>query len=173
MIDLFWFLIARLLAPPVIADKLISRAKLTPYQHMMSADGTGTYMGRWWLFNPYDRKTHKPKIWSLPWSFRIHHIMQPDTGRALHDHPWNARTIILRGWYIEERLSPGNHTQLSEHVRRSGNTSHLNHGEFHRIEEVSPGGVFTLFITSRRKGGWGFLVNSVKVSLHKYLGEKS
>lgn len=63
--------------------------------------------------------------------------------------------------------------QLSEHIRRSGNTSRLNHGEFHRIEEVSPDGVFTLFITSRRKGGWGFLVKGVKVPWRKYMGDES
>jgi hypothetical protein len=46
MISFFWRLVAKLLARPAIADWLIARAKLTPYQHIMSADGAEMYMGR-------------------------------------------------------------------------------------------------------------------------------
>lgn len=88
MINLFWRQVAKLLARSAIADWLIARAKLTPYQHIMSADNREMYMGRWWLFNPYSRETHKPELWWCPWSFRIHHIMRPDEDRELHDHPW-------------------------------------------------------------------------------------
>ncbi|WP_042562263.1 hypothetical protein, partial [Pseudomonas fluorescens] len=59
MLNFFWRIIAKVLARPAISDWLIARAKLTPYQHIMSADGTEMYMGRWWLFNPYSRETHK------------------------------------------------------------------------------------------------------------------
>lgn len=188
MINLFWRLVAKLLARPAIADWLIARAKLTPYQHIMSADGTEMYMGRWWLFNPYSRETHKPALWWYPWSFRIHHIMRPDEDRDLHDHPWNARTIILRGWYTEERLelatsvdmlTPGRPLlwlpedeirKLSTVQRSPGDTARLNHGEYHRIDQVSPGGVITLFITSKWRGDWGFLVNGVKVPWRTYTG---
>ena len=188
MINLFWRLVAKLLARPAIADWLIARAKLTPYQHIMSADGTEMYMGRWWLFNPYSQETHKPALWWYPWSFRIHHIMRPDEDRDLHDHPWNARTIILRGWYTEERLElatsvdmltpgrpllwlPGDEIRKLSTVQRSpGDTARRNHGEYHRIDQVSPGGVITLFITSKWRGDWGFLVNRVKVPWRTYTG---
>jgi hypothetical protein len=66
MIYLFWRIIAKVLARPAIAEWLIARAKLTPYQHIMSADGTEMYMGRWWLFNPYSRETHKATLWWCP-----------------------------------------------------------------------------------------------------------
>jgi len=46
MINFFWRLIAKLLGRPAIAEWLIARAKLTPYQHIMSADGAEMYMGR-------------------------------------------------------------------------------------------------------------------------------
>ncbi|EJM20214.1 hypothetical protein PMI21_01117 [Pseudomonas sp. GM18] len=191
MINFFWRLVAKLLARPAIADWLIARAKVTPYQHIMSADGTEMYMGRWWLFNPYSRETHKPAFLWCPWSFRIHHILRPDEDRDLHDHPWNARTIILRGWYTEQRLleadDPALHQllmkaaelrqsfdaafQATEHIdRRPGDTARLNHGEYHRIDQVSPGGVFTLFITSKWRCDWGFLVNGVKVPWRTYTG---
>jgi hypothetical protein len=190
MINLFWRLVAKLLARPAIADWLIARAKLTPYQHIMSADGTEMYMGRWWLFNPYSREPHKPRFWWCPWSFRIHHILREDNDRDMHDHPWNARTIILRGWYTEQReasdeckervlaeMAPkpnsdfekwltSNATELIE--RKRGDTAQLMHGEYHRIDQVSTGGVFTLFITSKWRGDWGFLVNGVKVPWRTY-----
>jgi hypothetical protein len=188
MLNLFWRLVAKLLARPAIAEWLITRAQRTPYQHIMSADGAEMYMGRWWLLNPYSRTTHKPALWWLPWSFRIHHIMRPDEDRDLHDHPWNARTIILRGWYTEERpelastadwLTPGlpllwlpgdEVCKLAMKTRNPGDTARLNHGEYHRIDQVSPGGVTTLFITSKWRGDWGFLVNGVKVPWRTYTG---
>ncbi|CAH0234944.1 hypothetical protein SRABI130_02841 [Pseudomonas sp. Bi130] len=191
MINRFWRLVAKLLARPAIADWLIARAQRTPYLHIMSADGAEMYMGRWWLFNPYSRETHKPALWWCPWSFRIHHIMRPDEDRDLHDHPWNARTIILRGWYREQRLlradDPALHQLLmsaSEHGlpldtafqaaeyidSLPGDTARLQHGEYHRIDTVSPGGVITLFITSKWRGDWGFLVNGVKVPWRTYTG---
>jgi hypothetical protein len=182
MLNLFWRIIAKLLARPAIAAWLIDRAKRTPYLHIMSADGTEMYMGRWWLFNPYSRTTHKAALWWCPWSFRIHHIRRPDADRDLHDHPWNARTIILRGWYMEQRLEAGNlgtgmpmvreldAELLKTLTRRPGDTAKLLHGEYHRIDEVSDGGVTTLFITSKWRGDWGFLVNGVKVPWRTYTG---
>ena len=192
MINLFWRIVAKVIARPAIADWLIARAKLTPYQHIMSADGTEMYMGRWWLFNPYSRETHKAALWWCPWSFRIHHIMRPDEDRDLHDHPWNARTIILRGWYTEQRPAGAEWKKAvlagmvsnpeqkwvdwvmkdaCEWIKRDqGDTASLNHGEYHRIDQVSPGGVITLFITSKWRGDWGFLVNGVKVPWRTYTG---
>lgn len=192
MINLFWRVVAKLLARPTVAAWLITRAQRTPYLHIMSADGAEMYMGRWWLFNPYSRDTHKPALWWCPWSFRIHHIMRHDEDRDLHDHPWNARTIILRGWYNEQRpasdqwkkavmssLIPDPDPKFldwimkdaCEWIRRDqGDTARLNHGEYHRIDQIAPDGVYTLFITSKWRGDWGFLVNGVKVPWRKYTG---
>ncbi|WP_110947067.1 hypothetical protein [Pseudomonas bohemica] len=174
MKDLIWRLLAKLLARPAVANWLIARAQRTPYQHIMSADDTEMYMGRWWLFNPYDRVTHKGKFAWFPWSIRVHHIKRPDADRDLHDHPWNARTVILRGFYKEERRrfwAVGGYTDIP-FWRDPGDTSELRHGEFHRIDEVSPSGVWTLFITSRWKGDWGFMVNGKKVDWRVYTGEE-
>lgn len=180
--SLLWHLAAKLLAKPAIATWIIERAQRTPYQHITSADGQDVYMGRWWLFNPYCRKTHKPARWWFPWSIRVHHIMRPDDDRDLHDHPWNARTIILRGWYTEQRLLDHEDpvlrglnvpvgAQATECItRHTGDTAGLLHGEYHRIDEISPGGVYTLFITSKWRGDWGFLVKGVKVPWRTYTG---
>ena len=54
--------------------------------------------------------------------------------------------------------------------RTAGYTGRLLFGQYHRISEVSPGGVWTLFITGRKRGTWGFLVNGNKVPWRTYLG---
>lgn len=158
-------MIARFLSRPSVANWLIKRAQRRPYSSIVK-DGV-LYMDRWWLFNPYPDTggsgADRP-CWQFPISIRIHHIMQPDQDRHMHDHPWNARTVILRGWYSEEREGG------VSHVRREGDTAKLLFGEYHRIINVSPGGVYTLFITGPYRGTWGFLVDGVKVQWRKYLG---
>lgn len=96
---------------------------------------------------------------------RIHHIAQPDNDRHLHDHPWNARTIILNGGYIEEILLPDGTTQLC--VRRTGYTGRIGFGMYHRIVSVEPFTV-TLFITDNKQGEWGYLVDGKKVPYYEY-----
>lgn len=164
-------LIAKLLAQPAIAGWLIRRALNRPYSSIIK--NGELYMDRYWLFNPYpdtgasgaDRKR-----WQFPISIRIHHIMLPDQDRDMHDHPWNARTIILRGSYTEQRYAKLGLLNYTTHLRQAGNTACLSFGEYHRITEISEGGVWTLFITGKYRGTWGFLVNGVKVQWRKYLG---
>jgi hypothetical protein len=55
--------------------------------------------------------------------------------------------------------------------RDRGDTAQLSHGEYHRINSVSDGGVWTLFITSRWQGDWGFLVKGKKIDWRIYTGE--
>ncbi len=150
-----WKLIAKILSRRTVTNWLIQRAQRTPYFHL---DG---YMNRWWLFNRFDQPKYKP--W-LP-SIRIHHILRKDSERVLHDHPWNARTIILRGWYLEEKEGGEYYT------RRRGDTATLRYGEFHSIRAVSLGGVVTMFITWKYKGAWGFKVNGKKIPWREYLQE--
>jgi hypothetical protein len=161
---MFWKIIAYICSRPIVAEWLITRSQRTPYTHITSADGNDIYMGRWWLFNPYPTGSSgdRPK-WQFPISIRIHHIMRPDHDRDLHDHPWNARTIIIRGYYDEQRLN-------GCFLRKPGDTARLSFGEYHRIFAVSPGGVWTIFITGKYRGTWGFLVDGVKVKWRTYLG---
>lgn len=192
MKKLLWSLLAQLLAKPVIANWLIKRAQRTPYMHILSPDGDTVYMWRWWLFNPYNRKTNKPRWDWLPFSIRVHHIARPDYDEHCHDHPWDARTIILRGGYTEKRLLTGAAREqaidaccadmpplsydrskivASEHLTRfPGDTAALKHGQYHSITEVMPGGAVTLFITWRYQGTWGYLVDGVKIYWKTYLG---
>lgn len=182
-------LLGRYLASrPDQVERLIRRAKLTPYSDIKSRDGSEYYMRRWWLFNAYENTDGTPieRNWfmdMLP-SVRVHHILLEDNDSHLHDHPWDARSIILRGFYIEERLNPEFEPWIVEHPtnprtyqvwRRLGDIVRLNFGEYHRITQVPNDGVFTLFITYKYRGTWGFLVDGKKVPWRKYLGigEKS
>lgn len=186
MKTLLWNLLARIVSQPKVADWLIKRAQRTPYTHIYSPDGESLYMGRWWLFNGYDRaadgKTIPPRFAGLP-SIRIHHICREDRDRDLHDHPWNARTIVLRGWYDEERpmqdpfagdrmvVAPSGEYRIA-YMRFRGYTGRLLFGQFHRIREVCAGGVWTMFITWPQQGDWGFLVDGAKVPHRTYLHER-
>lgn len=164
--QLLWKAAAWIVARPRVADWLIRRAKRTPYFHITSPDGQEIYMGRWWLFNPYDYDTRQPRRRWCPISIRIHHIMRHDDDRHLHDHPWNARTIVLKGYYFEETPK-----QFKTLVKRgAGDTARIGFGQFHRIHTVSQGGVYTLFISGKHRGTWGFLVDGVKVPWREYLG---
>ena len=109
-----------------------------------------------------------------PWlpSVRIHHILRADTARDLHDHPWNARTIILKGDYVERRRV-GMYDMLmapitKEYLRLPGDTATINYGQYHSIDYVSKGGVYTMFFTWKYMGGWGFLVNGKKIPWRQY-----
>lgn len=166
MREWIWKRIALLLARPAVASWLIARAARTPYLDIKN--GADVYMGRWWLFNRYDR----PRGWLrrlLP-SVRVHHIRRPDADRHLHDHPWNARTIILRGGYEEHLPLDLLETVPLSRIRSEGDTGRLLFGEFHRIDSITEGGVWTLFITWRYRGTWGFLVDGQKVPYYEYLG---
>ncbi|QOR55753.1 MAG: hypothetical protein YHS30scaffold667_49 [Phage 65_10] len=163
MSNFLWRIVAFIIARPRVTDWLIARAQRTPYLHIVDADGS-TYMGRWWLFNPYAPQSDvESKHW--PWlpSVRIHRICRPDRDRHMHDHPWNARTIVLRGFYCEERPT-------GEYFRARGYTGRLLFGQYHRITDVSAGGVWTMFFTWRKQGTWGFKVDGVKVPWREYLG---
>ncbi len=162
MADLFWLPLAWLLSRPRVAQWLMRRALRTPYSDITSADGTDVYMRRWWLFNPYEHHAGLRRFGWFPLSVRIHHILRADQDRHLHDHPWNARSIILVGGYAEEREGG------VMYVRTPGSTVRLRFSEFHRIAEIDrTHGAVTLFITGRYRGRWGF-----KVPYREYLDQR-
>jgi len=162
-----WKRIARFAARPAVADWLIRRSMKTPFSHLPTNEDP-SYMERFWLFNPYPISSSNRKRWQFPWSIRIHHIKREDHDRALHDHPWNARTIILKGDYVETRLDRAGNPTLT-FWRIAGDTAKLDFEEYHTINEVSEGGVWTMFITGPWRGVWGFLVDGIKVPWKTYL----
>jgi hypothetical protein len=175
--ELPWRLFAWIIARPAVLAWLIKRGRRTPYYPIMSRDGSELYMERLWLFNPYGKDaagdTTPPRFEWLP-SVRLHHIMVEDDDEHMHDHPWNARTIVMGPWYTEERPARfGGLVGRSIFVRGAGYTGRLLFGEYHRISCVPEGGVWTVFFTWRYRGTWGFDVNGTKIPYKTYLGERA
>jgi len=174
MKNLLWKLVAKAVSHPSVVKWLIARAKKTPYSHIYK-DGD-VYMERYWLFNPYPVNEVERERWRSKWpSVRLHKIMRPDRDRHMHDHPWDARTIILQGWYREERLERRYHflgyqSKIVRAYRYAGETATLKFGEYHKITDVPDEGVWTMFITWKYMGTWGFMVDGQKVQWRKYLG---
>lgn len=171
-----WMLIAFLLSRPMIANWLIERARKTPYTHITGPDGS-IYMERYWLFNSYQQgpdKQERSKYPWFPWNIRLHWIRREDQEPHMHDHPWNARTIILRGGYVEERedvaaLASGESGDKRYLIRRpAGSTAKIGYGVYHRITHITPGGAWTFFISGPYQGPWGFLVDGVKIKWRIY-----
>lgn len=161
-----WRALAWFLSRERIAAWIIKRAMRTPYNDII-IDGR-TYMRRFWAFNPIPGLPGSDKLRQFAWlpNVRLNHILLPDPDRHLHDHPWDARTIILDGGYTEVR-------EAVPHLRYrgTGDTATLRFDEFHRIVTVGqPIGAVTLFITWRKRGTWGFKVDGEKVPYRTYLG---
>lgn len=165
---------------PALVQRIIDRAKKTPYSVIPSRDGKREYMRRYWLFNPYDQVTRKRKYPWIPMSIRIHEIMLPDDDEHLHDHPFDAQTIILRGWYLEERDEEVANSFCAETVTgpgwvramSPGDTAPVLFGDFHRIAAKSAEPVVSMFITFKERGTWGFDVDGTKVPWDKYLAAR-
>lgn len=189
MRELLWKAVAAVVSQPRVASWLIERSKRTPYTPITSRDGSEVYMGRWWVFNPYPAPgEYRRKGWrDLMPSIRVHHILRADDDEHMHDHPWNARTIVLRGWYREEHPRVSQDSADGEAIciaglqypeprtvfaRPRSYTGRVLFGEYHRISEVSPGGVFTLWFTWKYQGTWGFLVDGKKVPYKTYLADR-
>lgn len=164
MKEFAWRALAWVLSRPFLADRIIVYSKKTPYFHLRG------YMNRWWVFNPYQRSApeqekldDKHRHWKWLPSIRVHHILREDRADHLHDHPWDARTIILKGGY-KEQMEDG-----SAHYRSAGSTRAIRYGEYHHIQSVEIGGAYTLFFTWKYMGTWGFKVNGSKIPCKEYI----
>lgn len=79
----------------------------------------------------------------------LHRFMRSDDDRALHDHPWNNRSWVLDGEYLEH-LQDG-----SVVTRKPGDVIERTAIEAHRVE-LSAGPAVTLFFTGPIIRSWGF-----------------
>lgn len=191
-----WPRLARFLARPRVADWLIRRAMRHTYSHLVSTPDGGSkvvgdgyqllqgesfYMRRWWLFNPYSREDNIPvlrftfgwgrwkKVLVFPISIRVHHIMREDRECHMHSHPWNARSVILKGHYLEERECSQSPSGKQLYLRRPGATVPLRCEDYHRICEVGPTGTWTLFISGPWRQVWCFKVEDIHIPWRDYL----
>jgi len=80
----------------------------------------------------------------------IHNFKSADEDFELHDHPYSAFSVILRGGYVEQFLS-------RSRVRDVGSFGFLSADTLHRIAHIFPN-TWTLFIGGPRQKNWGFMV---------------
>lgn len=165
-----------LLMQPRVIDRMIAHAQAHPYSTIRSHDGTADYMHRGWLFNPYHKDATGQYVrgkWGNT-SVRLHHILLPDDDEHLHNHPFDALSLILRGGYLEE-IYAGNPIGDKLRVRRpmsSGDINVIKKTDFHRITHVTYGGVWTLFVTNDVEGEWGFDVDGMFIEQTKYFATR-
>lgn len=86
----------------------------------------------------------------LPWfkdcGLYLHHITKRDDDRHCHNHPYSFGSWILWGWYCEGLLTSDG---VKNNWRRWLEFAYAPQERFHRVQELSPGGCWTLFLAGR------------------------
>jgi hypothetical protein len=159
-----------------IIERLIARAKRTPYFHLKQADGSG-YMNRYWLVpfqgvGPYEGRHgcytakwyRNPFVWlcqKFDVSIRIHEILSSDDARAFHDHPWPYVTWILKNGYIEHTPRYVSGIYQGETIKniKPGRILFRRAQSWHRLKVFTDQPAWTLFIAFKYQQRWGFLVH--------------
>lgn len=155
MRDWLWAKVARILAHDRVANALLTYAK----RHGR-ADHLGGYMHRYWL-TPTRWGVGRLKMDCL-FFIRLHVILSHDKDIALHDHPWNFRSVILAGAYYEQDVF------RSVRIREPGDTYTSQAERFHRIVKLRNGKpVMTLVIGGKWRNLWGFLTTKDSIIAQK------
>lgn len=120
---------------------------------------------RWRSLSPSERAAHqiqhnpRDEACATYGNIFVHRFLRSDDDRALHDHPWLWRTLILDGEYVEhiprDARDPAGPTVAVR--RRAGDSSGWRYGhEPHRVELIANRPVLTLFQTGTKYREWGF-----------------
>ncbi|HXQ36258.1 MAG TPA: hypothetical protein VN843_19760 [Anaerolineales bacterium] len=139
--------------PLDLADKLIQKAKETPYFHLRDKDSGEIYMERYWLKQPDENGGN---------AIRVHHTMRSDFDRALHDHPWPSTSIILKGGFYE--ILPEDQKQdasldANRYLRiwrGPGDVVSRSASDRHRLEIPDGQTCWSMFIVGEWEKDWGF-----------------
>lgn len=127
--------------------------------HLSSKEGV-THFKRWCLFH------------SERGNLYLHKICRSDADRHPHNHPWNFKSLILWGGYIERIWENG---QLFMTVCEPGMLLRRSAYEFHQIqlfEEAKP--TWTLvWVGPRINDPWGYLVGYETVDHVSYRKRKN
>ena len=141
---------------------------------------------KWAFFKRYDivDGSNPEKVyltrWRLlqtPWfGIFLHKLNRPDSDRALHDHPWNFVSLILKGGYDEKRpcfcgwksceFSPITTT------RSVGSFAYRKAEDLHAIVKLWRIPTWTLIIIGRHRRDWGFQTEKGWVSHDKFINTR-
>jgi hypothetical protein len=86
--------------------------------------------------------------WGSIW---LHAIYKADTDKHLHNHPWDFKSIVLKGSYKEL-------TQTGVYLQTPGHINIRNGEDYHKILELLSPVVYTLFFVTKPKRQWGYKV---------------
>ena len=126
--------------------------QLGPWLHLYRCD-IGFYMERWILATP----------WGL---LRLHHILESDSDRDFHDHPFDFTSLILSSGYTEHR--PGQEPKrwrMGQVVRRKAE-------DLHRLELESGRPAWTVVLAGPIRRQWGFMTDFGWVHWRQYTSQK-
>jgi hypothetical protein len=102
------------------------------------------------------------EILKTPWfSIWLHGIYAADKDLHLHNHPWDFKSIVIKGSYIEE-------TQDGFVEQYTGKFNSRNGKSFHKIKKLLSPVVYTLFFVGKEKRKWGYLVNDKFINHEEY-----
>lgn len=91
-----------------------------------------------------------------PWfAICLHWINKPDPEPYLHDHPVSFLSIILRGWYREERWTSKKKLHIT--CNRWWNFVRASRNDRHTIVACAPK-TLTLCLMGPKKREWGFYI---------------
>jgi len=90
------------------------------------------------------------------WRIYLHKFVGADGDRWLHDHPFNALSIILAGSYKEKILTAFDCKELKTKTKKRRFLNFINSNKFHQIGGIE-GETWTLFIHAPHRKQWGFL----------------
>jgi len=176
-----WSIVARILARPAIVNWIIKKYAQDErvYYHIVNPDNpSDQYMCRWWIL--------KRRPW-MNFCIRLHWIKRADLDVNMHSHPFNYRTFILLGAYVEERPDPAiieffdedsdysayHESMRDKFIRSPGETIKNSYGSFHRIGWVHPAGVWTVFVMwGGEKDDWGFMTQNGYMHKDAYFASK-
>lgn len=106
-------------------------------------DSDGNYLVRW-------------RLVQTPWfGIYLHRFEGPDPRPTLHDHPWNFRSLVLRGGYTE--YTAGVRDGIYAEPRRVRRFNRKRAVDLHWISELTRVPTWTLMFVGRRKRVWGYL----------------
>jgi hypothetical protein len=109
-----------------------------------------------------------------PWfAICLHWIHKPDAEPYLHDHPVSFFSLILKGWYVEDRDTLiGDGMWFRCFVRRRWwQWMRGSRTDRHKIVEVAPGGCLTLAFMTSVTQRWGFYTPSGWIGWKDYYAQ--
>jgi hypothetical protein len=133
------------------------------------------YLTRWSLFTPHSAEpgTSPTSRLSRWWvenvgNVYLHRLHGPDPDRAVHNHPWRAVCLVLRGGYMQIKHTQNANGSTTVRYEFVGGVNHLRWNEYHKIVSVRPN-TWTLCVHGPVRRVWGFLTSAGHVDHATYL----